>query len=91
MEERESMPAETLQFLKKNEFERVEGEFRGDEKFSIVIPTWNNLGFLRLCVESMRKNSKFRHQIILHINDGSDGTVEWAREEKLAFSRSPGK
>ncbi len=84
------MPAENLQFLNKNEFERVEGKFRGDERFSIVVPTWNNLPFLRLFVESLRKNSSYPHQIILHINDGSDGTVEWAKAEHLAFSRSPG-
>ena len=29
-------------------------------KFSIVIPTWNNLAMLRLCVESILKNSKYK-------------------------------
>lgn len=66
------------------------GEFRGDEVFSIVIPTWNNLEFLKLCVASIRKNSAFRHQIVLHVNDGSDGTADWARAEGLAFSRTRG-
>ena len=60
----------------------------GDEVFSIVIPTWNNLPFLRLCVASIRKNSSLRHQIILHINDGCDGTLEWARSEGLEFTRT---
>ena len=45
--------------------------------FSILIPSWNNLAYLQLCVESIRKNSHFRHQIIVHINEGSDGTPEW--------------
>ncbi len=51
--------------------------------FSILIPTWNNLDFLKLCVRSIRTNSKFSHQIILHVNDGSDGTKEWADSENI--------
>ncbi len=53
------------------------------KKFSIVIPSWNNLGYLKLCVASIRKNSAFLHQIIVHVNDGSDGTLQWVREQKL--------
>ncbi len=66
------------------------GSFRGNEVFSIVIPTWNNLAYLKLCVRSIRENSAFPHQIVLHVNDGSDGTAEWARTEGLAFSRTAG-
>lgn len=57
--------------------------------FSILIPTWNNLEFVKLCVASIRKNSTHQHEIILHINDGRDGTTDWARSEGLSFSRSP--
>jgi glycosyltransferase involved in cell wall biosynthesis len=49
--------------------------------FSIIIPTWNNLPLLQLCIESIRKNSQYRHQIILHINEGKDGTVEWVNNQ----------
>ena len=51
--------------------------------FSIIIPTWNNLDFAKLCVESIRKNSAYKHQVILHVNDGSDGTLAWAREQGI--------
>lgn len=54
--------------------------------FSIVIPTWNNLPFVRLCVDSIRKHSAYGHQIILHVNDGSDGTLEWVRKKGLDFT-----
>ena len=37
--------------------------------FSILIPTFNNIDYLKLCIESIRKNSKFNHQIIVHINE----------------------
>ena len=47
------------------------------EKFSILIPSWNNLAQLQLCIKSIKNNSFYKHQIIVHINDGSDGTIEW--------------
>ncbi|MCD6010826.1 MAG: glycosyl transferase family 2 [Flavipsychrobacter sp.] len=51
--------------------------------FSIIIPTWNNLAFAKLCVDSIRKHSAYPHQVILHINDGSDGTLQWAKEQHI--------
>jgi glycosyltransferase involved in cell wall biosynthesis len=56
--------------------------------FSILIPTWNNLPFVKLCVESIQKNSTYTHQIVLHINDGSDGTLAWAKQQGLDFTYS---
>lgn len=53
--------------------------------FSILIPTWNNLAFLRLCVESIRKNSAYEHEILIHVNDGSDGTLEWVQQQGLRY------
>lgn len=64
------------------------GNFDGDELFSIVIPTWNNLDFLKLCVKSIVKNSTYKHQIVLHVNDGSDGTLEWAKEQGFSFTHT---
>jgi glycosyltransferase involved in cell wall biosynthesis len=63
----------------------------GDDKFlfSILIPSWNNLDYLRLCVESIRKNSSYKHQIIVHINEGKDGTLEWvASQQDLDYTYS---
>jgi len=31
--------------------------------FSILIPTWNNLPYLQLCLESIANNSVFNHQL----------------------------
>ncbi len=56
--------------------------------FSILIPTWNNLEMLQLCVESIRLHSTYEHQIALHINEGSDGTIAWAQAEGLDFTVS---
>lgn len=57
-------------------------------KFSILIPTWNNLPLLKLCVESIRKNSTFNHQIILHINENKDGTLDWAKKQRIDYTFS---
>jgi glycosyltransferase involved in cell wall biosynthesis len=54
----------------------------GDAKFSIMIPSWNNLPYLQLCINSIRKNSIFRHQLIVHINEGKDGSLEWIKEQE---------
>jgi GT2 family glycosyltransferase len=56
--------------------------------FSIVIPTWNNLPYLKLCVESIQQNSAFDHQIIIHVNDGKDGSAEWVRQNGFDASFS---
>lgn len=57
--------------------------------FSILIPTWDNLPMLRLCVESLREHSSRRHEIILHINEDSDGqTRRFAQAEGIAYSYS---
>ena len=65
------------------------GEER-NPKFSILIPTWNNLDYVKLCVQSLRRYSTVRHQVILHVNDGSDGTRQWAEAERIDHTRSAG-
>lgn len=44
---------------------------------------------LKLCVESIRQNSTFQHQIVLHINEGADGTQKWADTEGVVYTASP--
>ena len=50
---------------------------------SIVIPTYNNLNYLKLCLKSLKKNSSFDHEIIIHINDGSDGTLNFVKSSPI--------
>ena len=49
--------------------------------FTILIPSWNNLPFLKLCVESIRRHSRYPHDVIIHVNEGSDGTLTWIRSQ----------
>jgi len=51
--------------------------------FSILIPSYNNLNYLKLCIESLEKNSKFEHQIIIHVNEGSDGTLDYVKKNNF--------
>ena len=60
----------------------------GTTLFSILIPSWNNLDFLKLCVKSIRKNSTYGHEILVHVNDGSDGTLDWVKTEGLKYTHS---
>lgn len=57
--------------------------------FSILVPSWNNLAYLQCAVESIRKNSRYKHQIVVHINEGKDGTEDWVLAQKdLAYTKS---
>jgi len=56
--------------------------------FSIVIPTWNNLPFLKLAVDSIRRHSSHLHELLIHVNDGSDGTLQWVRAQGLKHTTS---
>ena len=56
--------------------------------FSILIPTYNNLEYLKTCIDSLRKNSKYNHQIIVHINEGKDGTFDYIKNSNLEFTFS---
>lgn len=56
--------------------------------FSIVIPSWNNLAYLKLCVESLQKFSQFEHEILVHLNDGSDGSLEWVKSQGIKYTQS---
>ena len=56
--------------------------------FSILIPSYNNLGYLKTCIDSLKKNSKFDHQIIIHINEGTDGSLEYIKQKNLEYTYS---
>ena len=64
------------------------GRFVPESLFSILIPSWNNLDMLSFCVQSIRENSKYPHQIIVHVNEGTDGSLEWVKKEGLDYTYS---
>tara|TARA_B110000027_G_scaffold131737_1_gene156572 strand:- start:1936 stop:2826 length:891 start_codon:yes stop_codon:yes gene_type:complete len=54
--------------------------------FSILIPSYNNLDYLKTCINSLKKNSKYNHQIILHINEGTDGSLEYVKKNNFEYT-----
>tara|TARA_S200000501_G_scaffold10622_1_gene9632 strand:- start:495 stop:1346 length:852 start_codon:yes stop_codon:yes gene_type:complete len=48
-------------------------------QFSILIPTLNNLDYLKLCLNSLKKNSVYDHEILVHSNNSSDGTSDFLK------------
>ena len=56
--------------------------------FSILIPTFNNIKYLELCINSIKKNSKYNHQIITHVNIGDDGTIEYLDKNNIEYTHT---
>ena len=56
--------------------------------FSILIPTFNNVKYLKLCINSIKKNSKYDNEIIAHVNVGDDGTIEYLNTANIRFTHT---
>ena len=55
--------------------------------FSIIIPTLNNLKYLKLCLNSIKKNSKLDNEIIVHVSeDKNQQTRNYLKLEKIKFT-----
>ena len=57
-------------------------------KISILVPTFNNIKYLKLLIKSIKLHSKFEHELIVHINDGSDGTLDFIKERNISYTHS---
>mgnify|MGYP001218091452 CR=1 FL=1 len=55
---------------------------------SIIIPSFNNLDYLRLCVESLEKNSYYKNEILVHANEANDGTLEYLKSKNIKYTHS---
>jgi GT2 family glycosyltransferase/ADP-heptose:LPS heptosyltransferase len=52
---------------------------------SIIIPTYNNLGFTRECLDAIRQHTRFGgYEIVVVDNGSTDGTAEFLEEEQAA-------
>ncbi len=65
-----------------NDISKHQKTSKTNYKFSVLIPTWNNIEYLKLCINSILKNSYYELQIIVIVNDGKDGTIEWIESQK---------
>lgn len=51
--------------------------------YSIVILTYNQLDYTKVCIDSIRKyNGKDKCEIIIIDNNSTDGTVEWIKQQE---------
>ncbi len=62
---------------------------------SFIIPSRNNLSYLKMCYNSIRKNAGYIHEICFADDASTDGTWEWLQEigEKdnlVKYYRNPG-
>lgn len=60
-----------------------------ETRFSVLIPSWNNLHFLRACVQRIRQHSCVEHEILVFVNEGSDGSADWLTVEGIRHISSP--
>jgi GT2 family glycosyltransferase len=56
--------------------------------FSILIPTFNNFDYLEICINSLKKNSVYNNQIIVHINGKDLKTENFLIKNKISFTKS---
>ena len=59
--------------------------------FSIVIPTLNNFEYLKICLDSLKKNSSLDNEIIVHVNEGLDGSLDYIRNNNFLYTYSEQK
>jgi len=57
-------------------------------RFSILIPTWKNFSYLKLCIESIEKNSIYPHQILVHVNEETKDVVDFLISKQIQFTTS---
>lgn len=57
-------------------------------ELSVLIPTWNNLDCLKHCLASLNRSLDPAVEVVLHVNDGSDGTLDWVREQGIAHTHT---
>ncbi len=62
---------------------------------SFILPSRNNLKYLKQAYESIRKNSSVEHEICIADDFSDDGTMEWVlvqmkRDKNIKFHRNHG-
>jgi len=54
--------------------------------FSILLPTYNMLPWLKICIRSIQKNSRLDNQICIHVDGSTDETAHWLTEQGIAYT-----
>jgi GT2 family glycosyltransferase len=60
---------------------------QSDNPITFCISTWNNLPYLQIAIDSVRKNSYFKDApFIVHAENCTDGTNEWLEKNKEKYN-----
>ena len=57
-------------------------------QFSIIVPTFKNYKYLKTSINSIKKNSKFNHEIIVHINGDDIETEHYLNNSNIIFTKT---
>lgn len=98
---RDEFSKRALEVSKKFSIDSISGQwlnlFNSLEKVDIIIPTYNNLSCLKLCIESIRECTSFLYNIIV-VNNGEDeevhnyldsqGDIVYIKKGRLNFAQA---
>jgi GT2 family glycosyltransferase len=60
---------------------------KNSNPITFCISTYNNLNYLKLAIDSVRKNSYYKESpFIIHAENCTDGTNEWLKENKIKYN-----
>ena len=57
-------------------------------EFSIIIPTFQNYKYCKLTIDSIKKNSSYNHEIIVHLNGKDDETENYLMDNNIFYTKS---
>ncbi|MBL0023698.1 MAG: glycosyltransferase [Saprospiraceae bacterium] len=77
-----------LDFQLQNQIEFFQYNKHEKALFSILIPSWKNYSHLKLVIESIRKNSRYEHQICVHLNEADEKSKNLLDLLKISHSIS---
>ena len=57
-------------------------------EFTIIIPTFKNYKYCKLTIDSIKKNSSYNHETIVHLNGEDPETENFLKKQQLTFTKS---
>ena len=57
-------------------------------EFSIIIPTFENFHYCKLTIDSIKENSSYNHEIIVHINGTDYETENYLKSIDILYTKS---
>tara|TARA_B100001029_G_scaffold176944_2_gene180711 strand:+ start:693 stop:1559 length:867 start_codon:yes stop_codon:yes gene_type:complete len=57
-------------------------------EFSIIIPTFKNYKYCKLTIDSIKKNSSYNHEVIVHVNGNDEHTENYLNKNNIFYTKS---